>query len=131
MNGYKEEQVKKLFDELNEMDSAALKKQIQEYEEMKELSKATQDSKKESLAETSELYDLMLKPENFKKVTPTYKYEELDRFWELKLLNQRRAADNELARQKNDISQIDDELKLYDDLIGKARVLLKIAEEAA
>lgn len=131
MNGYKEEQVKKLFDELNEMDSAALKKQIKEYEEMKELSKATQDSKKESLAETSELYDLMLKPENFKKVVPTYKYEELDRFWELKLLNQRRAADNELARQKNDISQIDDELKLYDDLIGKAKVLLKIAEEAA
>lgn len=131
MNGYKEEQVKKLFDELNEMDSAALKKQIEEYEEMKELSKATQDSKKESLAETSELYDLMLKPENFKKVVPTYKYEELDRFWELKLLNQRRAADNELARQKNDISQIDDELKLYDDLIGKAKVLLKIAEEAA
>lgn len=131
MNGYKEEQVKKLFDELNEMDSAALKKQIEEYEEMKELSKATQDSKKESLAETSELYDLMLKPENFKKVVPTYKYEELDRFWELKLLNQRRAADNELARQKNDISQIDDELKLYDDLISKAKVLLKIAEEAA
>lgn len=131
MNGYKEEQVKKLFDELNEMDSEALKKQIQEYEEMKELSKATQDSKKESLAETTELYDLMLKPENFKKVTPTYKYEELDRFWELKLLNQRRAADNELARQKHDISQIDDELKLYDDLIGKAKVLLKVAEEAA
>lgn len=129
MNGYKKEQVQKLFDELNNMSADELKAQIQEYSEMKELSLNTQKELKESFEETKELYDIMLTKTNFRKIEPTYKYEELDQFWDLKLKNQRKMADNELNRQLHGIKGIDEEVELYDKLVNKAKVLLKVVEE--
>lgn len=129
MNGYRKEKIQELFDELNTMKADELKTQIEEYSEMRELSLNTQKELKESYKETEELYNLMLTKENFRKIEPTYKYEELDAFWDLKLKNQRKMADNELSRQLQQIKGIDEEVALYNKLVKKAEVLLKVAEE--
>lgn len=84
----------------------------------------TEDAKylAEESAIDKELIELTTKPEMFRKVNPEWKYEELDRYWELKFQKFKK-------QQEMKLKFFEEEQKAYEDMLAFLSVNIEYVED--
>lgn len=130
MTNMRRVQEHRVYKELNKQimtceDDEELKLWSKDLAEMAEAKQKHIDNKREELKRMKRMHELILDKENFKKVNPEWKYEELDEYWEMKLANQKEHAEVSERQVERDIESSIGEKEVYEKLKVKAKALAR------
>jgi len=125
MNEMEKLELSKLDKQLASMDKEQLQAVRKDYETIKEGSVLNIENLKSDKEHFVKVNELVLNETYFRKVEPTWKYEELDAYWDLMLSKQQKTYDFEVRKYDSQIKNAVEELQIIENTIKKIDVLLE------